>query len=102
VGLVQGLTGDHSIAALRNPYRFDWEARYLAFNNRELFISGTSAAAIVFGTISDGASLKIVSNMPQNGVIFSDGVEEDRLDFNSRATATISLAERTLRLVVPG
>ncbi len=25
--------------------------------------------------------------MPQNGVIFSDGVEEDRLDFNSGAIA---------------
>jgi hypothetical protein len=39
--------------------------------------------------------------MPQNGVIFSDGVEEDRLEFNSGAMATISLADRTLRLVVP-
>ena len=39
--------------------------------------------------------------MPQNGVIFSDGVEEDRLDFNSGAVARIVLADRTLRLVVP-
>ena len=39
--------------------------------------------------------------MPQNGVIFSDGVEEDRLDFNSGAIARIGLADRTLRLVVP-
>jgi hypothetical protein len=39
--------------------------------------------------------------MPQNGVIFSDGVEEDRLDFNSGAVAMIGLAERTLHLVVP-
>ena len=39
--------------------------------------------------------------MPQNGVIFSDGVEDDRLDFNSGAIARIGLAERTLSLVVP-
>ena len=45
--------------------------------------------------------LEIVSHMPQNGVIFSDGIEEDRLEFNSGTTARISLAERTLRLVVP-
>ncbi len=45
--------------------------------------------------------LTVISHMPQNGVIFSDGVEEDRIDFNSGAIATIGLAERTLRLVVP-
>ena len=48
-----------------------------------------------------GKPLEIVSHMPQNGVIFSDGVEEDRLDFNSGAIARIGLADRTLRLVVP-
>ena len=41
-------------------------------------------------------------NMPRNGVIFSDGIEEDHLDFNSGTIATIGLADRTLRLVVPG
>ncbi len=45
--------------------------------------------------------MKIISNMPQNGVIFGDGVEEDRLDFNSGAVAMIGLADRTVRLVVP-
>ncbi len=100
-GLVEGLTNDHDVAALRDHYRFDWEARHLVFSVREPFISRTSTAGIVFGTIDDGTSLKIVSHMPQNGVIFSDGVEEDRLDFNSGAIATISLAERSLRLVIP-
>jgi hypothetical protein len=37
--------------------------------------------------------------MPQNGVIFSDGVEEDYLQFGSGAVATIGVSERTLRLV---
>jgi NAD kinase len=101
VGLVEGLSGNHKVGALRDKYRFDWESRRLVFSVREPFISRTSTAAIVVGTIDDGTSLKIISNMPQNGVIFSDGVEEDRLDFNSGAIATISLAERFLRLVVP-
>ena len=43
-----------------------------------------------------GTSLKIISNMPQNGVIFSDGIEDDRLDFNSGAIATIGAADRVL------
>ena len=53
------------------------------------------------GTIAENQSLVITSHMPQNGVIFSDGIEEDRLDFNSGAIAQIGLADRTLSLVVP-
>ena len=34
------------------------------------------------------------------GVIFSDGVEQDHLQFNSGATATISLAEKQGHLIV--
>ena len=101
VGLVEELAGDHNVAALRDTYRFDWESRRLVFCVREPFISRTSAAEIVFGVIDDVMSLKIISNMPQNGVIFSDGVEEDRLEFNSGAIATIGLADRILRLLVP-
>jgi hypothetical protein len=32
--------------------------------------------------------------MPENGVIFSDGIESDFLEFNSGVTATVSIAER--------
>jgi hypothetical protein len=40
--------------------------------------------------------------MPQNGVIFSDDVEEDHLDFNGgEVIARIGLADRASRLVVP-
>jgi hypothetical protein len=38
--------------------------------------------------------------MPQSGVIFSDGVEEDFLPFNSGAVAEIGLSDRKLHLVV--
>ncbi|WP_283815061.1 MULTISPECIES: hypothetical protein [unclassified Bradyrhizobium] len=40
------------------------------------------------------------SLMPENGVIFSDGIEADRLDFNSGTEAQITVAEREGRLVV--
>jgi hypothetical protein len=39
--------------------------------------------------------------MPHNGVIFSDVVEEDHLDFHSGAIARIGLADRPLRPVNP-
>jgi hypothetical protein len=38
--------------------------------------------------------------MGENGVIFSDGIESDFLEFNSGAKATISIAERKGTLVV--
>jgi hypothetical protein len=38
--------------------------------------------------------------MPENGVIFSDGIEADRLDFNSGTEAIIGIAERRGRLIV--
>ena len=37
--------------------------------------------------------------MPQEGVIFSDGVEADYLSFDSGAVASISVADEKARLV---
>jgi NAD kinase len=101
-GVVESITGVKQVRAARDQYRFDWEAKHLVFSVREPFVSKTSGAEIVHGRIEADAPLEIVSQMPQNGVIFSDGVEEDRLDFNSGRIARIGLADRTLRLVVPG
>ncbi|MBB4375360.1 hypothetical protein GGD63_008209 [Bradyrhizobium sp. cir1] len=36
----------------------------------------------------------------QGGVIFSDGIEADRLDFNAGAEVTIGIAARRGRLIV--
>jgi hypothetical protein len=100
-GIVQALATKAKVKDVRDQYRFDWESRYLVFNVREPFPSKTSGAEVIHGKIEPKKPLEIVSLMPQNGVIFSDGIEEDRLEFNSGTTAKIGLAERTLRLVVP-
>ena len=34
--------------------------------------------------------------MPENGVIFSDGIEADRLDFNAGTEVEIGIAERRI------
>ncbi|MBR0415278.1 MAG: hypothetical protein IJI67_09450 [Clostridia bacterium] len=44
--------------------------------------------------------LTVTSMMAENGVIFSDGVEEDYLQFNAGTIATISLAHRVGHLVL--
>jgi hypothetical protein len=39
------------------------------------------------------------SLMPENGVIFSDGIESDFLEFTSGVTASISVADKQGQLV---
>lgn len=65
------------------------------FGVREPFVSKTSSAEIVHGKITADAMFVIVSDMPKNRVIFRDGVKEACVKFDSSASATISLAERT-------
>jgi hypothetical protein len=101
VGIAETLVGNSNIRKFRDEYCFDWDASWLVFSVREPFVSKTSGAELVSGMIDQETPLEIASHMPQNRVIFSDGIEEDHLDFNSSAIATIGLADRTLRLVVP-
>lgn len=83
----------------RDP-SFPWEADYLYFTVREPFPSNTTGTALLFGKITAPQPLILESQMGENGVIFSDGMEHDFLDFNSGSRATISLAHRKGRLVV--
>ena len=76
-----------------------WDAGYLQFAVREPFPSISSAATLVFGRVEKRHPLIVRSLMPENGVIFSDGIEADFLSFTSGMTATISTADRTGRLV---
>ena len=47
-----------------------------------------------------GGGLIDMQPMPDGGVIFSDGVESDALDFNSGATAKITIAGKKARLLL--
>ena len=90
---------DENTGRLIDNYRFDWSANELRFAVREPFISKTSQANLICGALQDADTLQIVSRMPQNGVIFSDGIEADFLEFNSGAIATIAVADKKLHLV---
>lgn len=79
---------------------FRWEADFLRFVVREPFASKSSQASIVTGDITAGAPLKLESRTPDGGVIFSDGVENDFLNFNSGVLATIQVAKRKTMLAV--
>lgn len=77
-----------------------WDSSYLMFSVREPFPSRTSKVELTFGRIEEGKSLQITSWMPENGVIFSDGMENDYLEFTSGKIANIGIAARRGRLVV--
>ncbi len=100
-GVMTAFAAPEEIQAARESYRFDWESDYLCYSVREPFVSKTSSAQLVFGRIEAEQTLEVVSYMPQNGVIFSDGIEEDYLPFNSGSIARIGLAETRVNLVFP-
>ena len=79
---------------------FTWESDYLYYTVREPYPSKSTGAALVFGRVTRNAPLRIASQMAENGVIFSDGMEQDYLEFNSGAVATVGICEKHGNLVV--
>lgn len=77
-----------------------WEDRRLMWAVREPFASLTSRAGMVIGNLREGEQLVVESQMPGGGVIFSDGVEIDYLEFNKGTIARIEVSQRRARLVV--
>lgn len=73
---------------------FPWDANYLYFSVREPWSSKLFSSAITFGKITATSPLILKSQMPENGVIFSDGIESDFLWFNSGTEAIVGLATK--------
>lgn len=78
---------------------FPWNAERLVFSVREPFPSRSSQVGLVFGEIDRQEPLKVRSLMPEGGIIFSDGIEADGLEFRSGLEAVIDVAERRGRLL---
>ncbi|MET4569197.1 sugar kinase [Rhodanobacter soli] len=96
-----GVAG-HALAEPAQAMRehgFAWDAAHLQFTVREPFPSRTTQVELVFGQVTHKEPLQLVSQMAGYGVIFSDGIEADFLEFNAGMTATISVAERYGQLV---
>lgn len=81
-------------------HSFDRSAPMLYYTVREPYPSASTGADMVFGRITAKTPLQIVSHMPENGVIFSDGMEQDFLQFNSGAAVTIGIAQQQGYLVI--
>lgn len=71
----------------------------LLFAVREPFASKTSQIQLAAGKVGARERVELTSQMPEGGVIFSDGIEQDFLQFNSGAVASLGLAPERVQLV---
>lgn len=76
-----------------------WEDNKLVFIVREPFQSKYSGISLTAGLISSDITLKLESFMPSGGVIFSDGIEADFLNFNSGSIVEIGIARQKAMIV---
>lgn len=96
-GMAQNMAhGKTKGQAIRSVFAID--SKELRFSVREPFISRTSQANLIHGSVVGKQKLEIVSRMPQKGIIFSDGMESDFLRFDNGMKATITIAPRQVQL----
>lgn len=98
----EGVAGSSMSSELAKKVKggFEWDAEYLMYTVREPFPSKTTGATLVFGNVTQSVPLNVTSLMPENGVIFSDGMEADFLEFHSGTRVVITIAEKRGRLAV--
>ena len=99
-GVMQGV-GENA-APPSDGGRFPWDAERLVYVVREPWPSKTTGASMVHGVITKDQPLIVTSQMAENGVIFSDGIESDYLAFTAGLAVTIGLAQKKAHLVMPG
>lgn len=71
----------------------------LTFFVREAWPSVATGVELTEGLLEADEELEVVSRMNDGGVIFGDGIEEDRIPFIWGRRATLRLSETRLRLV---
>ena len=73
--------------------------RRLVFFVREAWPSVATGTSVREGSLRENQQLTIVSRMNEGGVIFGDGIEDDRIEFNWGRQVRLALAASRLHLV---
>jgi NAD kinase len=81
-------------------FSLPWNTDKLAFVVREPFRSKYSDVNLSAGLINNTDKLRIESQMPSNGIVFSDGIEADFLHFNSGIKLEVGIADQKAKLIV--
>lgn len=92
------ILGWEGISYKDNP--IGWSDDNLTFVVREPYKSRSTQADIVYGKLGREDTLRIVSKMAVNGILFSDGMESDAIEFNAGSEIEIGIADRKGNLVV--
>jgi len=71
----------------------------LAFFVREAWPSRATGTKLCEGLVDGTHPLEVISEMNEDGILFGDGIEADRLEFTWGMRLRISLAAQRLRLV---
>lgn len=79
---------------------FAWDTKSVQFAVREPFPSNTTGTELVFGSINDDNPLNLESLMPENGVMFSDGIQKDFIAFNSGCSVKVGISSKIGRLII--
>lgn len=66
---------------------------------REPWPSVATGISIAQGALGGDQSLSLVSQMNDGGVIFADGIEQDRLEFGWGRRVEVAISTQTLNLV---
>ena len=94
-GWARSINGERA-HPLQLPKPTDWA---LALFVREPFPSIATGTSLDGGLVNGHGQLEIVSEMDDGGVVFGDGIEDDRLDFAWGMHLRVEVAEQRLRLV---
>jgi NAD kinase len=94
-GWARSINGERA-HPLQLPKPTDWA---LAMFVREPFPSIVTGTSLDGGLVNGHGQLEIVSEMDDGGVVFGDGIEDDRLDFAWGMHLRVEVAAQRLRLV---
>ena len=72
----------------------------LAFFVREAWPGANVGASLVEGLLDEGEALELISEMDEDGVVFGDGIEADRLPFSWGRCLTVRRSEDALQLML--
>lgn len=81
-------------------FSMPWDTNQLVYVVREPFQSKYSKIELSAGMIRTNEKLTIESFMPSNGIIFSDGIEADFINFNSGTRVEIGTASQKAMLII--
>lgn len=98
IAMISGLTSPgtpHELMVLPEP-----TDDQLVFVVREPFKTPVTGTSHITGRINPEEPLTVVSEMPDGGYIFSDGVVEDALEWNAGSTVVVTIGDRYVERVI--